>query len=286
MRDLVVIGEFAARSRLSLKALRLYADKGLLVPAYVDPRTRVRHYRPEQVAQARLITLLRAIGMPLALIGPVLAADGEAAADLVAGYWRTRDQEYRARRLLAGRIQSGLKGGGEPVFVIAEREVPERKVVFTQAHVTADGLAEFLGEASQRLFAHLRAAGACLSGPVFAVYHGVVDEDGDGPVEVCAPTANAIEPAGRIGVRLEAAHRQAYIELTKGQAEYTTVVGAFAALATWLDERGLRQSAPPRETYYPNWADAADDEHVLDAAVPYLHSRDLERTTITGDRPA
>jgi hypothetical protein len=35
--QLMAIGEFAARTRLSAKALRLYHDLGLLVPARVDP---------------------------------------------------------------------------------------------------------------------------------------------------------------------------------------------------------------------------------------------------------
>ncbi|MDQ3672281.1 MAG: MerR family transcriptional regulator, partial [Actinomycetota bacterium] len=35
MEDLIPIGQFAAASRLSLKALRLYDENGLLPPAYV-----------------------------------------------------------------------------------------------------------------------------------------------------------------------------------------------------------------------------------------------------------
>ncbi|MFF1908706.1 MerR family transcriptional regulator [Kitasatospora sp. NPDC058218] len=274
MRDLMVIGEFAARSRLSHKALRLYADRSLLEPAHVDPRTRVRYYRSEQVEKARLITLLRAIGMPLRLIGPVLDAEGGPAADLVAAYWQGCDREHRARRPLAVRLQSLLNGtttasGTTALYPIAERDVRQQQVVFVQHHVTADRLPAFLGEAVEQLFAHLRAAGAPLSGPVFALHHGVVDQDGNGPIEVCAPTDAPVGPAGHIGVRLEPAHRQAYTELSKGLSGYATMAGAFEALAAWLDERGLRPSASAREIYYPNWSDAGPDEHVVDVAVPF-----------------
>ncbi|MFF2045719.1 MerR family transcriptional regulator [Kitasatospora sp. NPDC058170] len=269
MRDLLVIGEFAARSRLSHKALRLYAERGLLEPAHVDPRTRVRSYRPDQVEQARLITLLRAIGMPLALIGSVLTAEGDQAAGLVAAYWQRCDRQHRARRPLAVHLQNTLIGRTEPMYEIAEREVPEQKVAFVQQHATADQLEGFLVSSTELLFAHLRAAGACLSGPVFAVYHGLVDQDGNGPVELCAPTDSPIGPAGRIGVRLEPAHREAFIELRKEQCAYPTLAGAFEAAASWLDDQGLRPSASAREVYYPNWSGAAADEHVLDVAVPF-----------------
>lgn len=269
MRDLMVIGEFAARSRLSHKALRLYADKGLLVPAHVDPHSRVRHYEPAQLEKARMITLLRAIGMPLSAIGPVLAAENGQAAELVAEHWRRCEQEHRARRPLAAHIQNILSGRQSGMHVIKQREVTQQKVAFMHQHVTAERLGAFLRATTKELFAYLSKAGACLAGPVFVVYHGLVDQDGDGPVEVCVPTATTVEPAGRIGVRLEPAHRQAYTELRKEQSEYPTVAGAFTAVASWLDERGLRPSASAREIYYANWADAGADEHVMDVAVPF-----------------
>ncbi|HEV7712876.1 MAG TPA: MerR family transcriptional regulator, partial [Asanoa sp.] len=61
-------GEFGAAARLSPKALRLYAEQGLLVPARVDPATGYRSYSPDQLRRARLIGRLRALGLPLGRI--------------------------------------------------------------------------------------------------------------------------------------------------------------------------------------------------------------------------
>ena len=66
-------GEFARRSGLSLKALRLYDENGLLRPAEVDPATGRRGYGPEQLQTARLIGMLRGAGMSLAEISLLLA---------------------------------------------------------------------------------------------------------------------------------------------------------------------------------------------------------------------
>ncbi len=64
--SLVGIGEFARRSRLSPKALRLYDELGLLVPAEVDAETGYRWYADTQLEQARVVAMLRRIRVPLA----------------------------------------------------------------------------------------------------------------------------------------------------------------------------------------------------------------------------
>ena len=72
MENLISIGQFAAASRLSLKALRLYDENGLLPPARVDPVSGYRSYRLDQLRSATLIGLLRSAGMPLVEIRRVL----------------------------------------------------------------------------------------------------------------------------------------------------------------------------------------------------------------------
>ena len=59
------IGEFAAASRLSPKALRLYGENGLMPPTWVDPDSGYRYYRVEQLRTAAMIALLRRGGMSL-----------------------------------------------------------------------------------------------------------------------------------------------------------------------------------------------------------------------------
>ena len=267
--DLIAIGELAARTRLSLKALRLYAERGLLPPARVDPRTGFRRYGPAQVERARRIVLLRATGMPLARIAAVLDSSGEESVRLLAAYWRDQESVHAARRDAVGYVREVLIRRSPTMYEIAERDVPEQKVLFTQRHVTAAELPGFLADSSELLFSHLRQAGACLSGPVFAVYHGLVGEDSDGPVEICAPTENAVEPAGRIGVRIEPAHREAYTALGKRHGDYWNMASAHDAVGAWLTEHGYARSAPDREVYYPNWATAEPGEHVADVAVPF-----------------
>ena len=64
----MTIGEFSQRTRLSPKALRLYGELGLVVPAQVDPDSGYRRYSEDQVRQAQLVALLRRLDMPLEII--------------------------------------------------------------------------------------------------------------------------------------------------------------------------------------------------------------------------
>jgi protein phosphatase len=100
--DLLTIGAFAKASGLSPKALRLYDDLGLLAPAAVDPRTGYRHYRLDQLDQARLVAWLRRIGMPLARIVTITRLDPQAAAREVAAFWDQVEADVAARRRLVG----------------------------------------------------------------------------------------------------------------------------------------------------------------------------------------
>jgi DNA-binding transcriptional MerR regulator len=78
--DLMTIGAFAERTRLSPKALRLYDRLGLVVPARTDPASGYRFYSEDQVADAGLVALLRRLGMPLSVIADIAdKPPGEAA---------------------------------------------------------------------------------------------------------------------------------------------------------------------------------------------------------------
>ncbi len=74
--QLMSIGEFSSRSRLSVRMLRHYDEHGVLTPAVVDTVSGYRRYRPEQLARAAAVRRLRDVGFPVAAIPAVLAARG------------------------------------------------------------------------------------------------------------------------------------------------------------------------------------------------------------------
>src|SRR4051794_32756715 len=134
----MTIGEFAARTRLSPKALRLYDQLGLLRPARVDPSNGSRRYDEEQVAAARLVAMLRHIDMPLATIGDVVAVaatDPAAAAGLLATFWMGISARAAERGALVPHTPPPLPGAPPPPYTIQPRPTPARTVLAVTRHV-------------------------------------------------------------------------------------------------------------------------------------------------------
>lgn len=73
MSTLMAIGEFALATGLSVKALRFYDDRGLLVPADVDPHSGYRSYAPGQLRTATQLRVLRTAGLSLEDVKAALA---------------------------------------------------------------------------------------------------------------------------------------------------------------------------------------------------------------------
>lgn len=106
--SLLSIGELAARSGLSSKALRLYDESGLLVPRRVDPSTGYRSYGTDQVGRARLIAALRGLGMGLARIRVLCDLDGAAAATELRSWWRQEEADALSRAVAVRDLASSL----------------------------------------------------------------------------------------------------------------------------------------------------------------------------------
>jgi len=72
--ELTPVGQFSGLTWLSPKALRLYQTQGLMEPAWVDPDSGYRYYRPSKVRVEARIGLLRRAGISLAGIAAFLAS--------------------------------------------------------------------------------------------------------------------------------------------------------------------------------------------------------------------
>jgi len=269
---LMPIGAFARRTRLSLKALRLYDELGLLEPASVDPWTGYRAYAEAQVPSARLIRLLRGLDMPLERIRRLVDLPPSEAASEVRTYWREVEGSHAVRSRLAAFVERYLDGRGDVMFPVSTREVPAQNIASMTRAVLVKDLVPYLMEAYDTITDRLASAGAEREQPWFVIYHGEVNEDSDGPVEVCIPYSgaqpNGLDATREIAARVEPAHREAFATITRAQTQFPEILDAYAAVERWIQENGATTAAPPREVYFVEEAKVQPDDPFCDIAFP------------------
>ncbi|MFH8800481.1 MerR family transcriptional regulator [Streptomyces sp. NPDC017936] len=278
--ELLTIGAFAARARLSAKALRLYDRLGLLAPAHVDEASGYRYYRAGQVERARLVAMLRQLDMPLARVAEVVgAADPAQAAERLAAYWADVEARLAAQRTLAEYLRGRLSGRSSEMhgtFEVETVEVPAQVVIAEKRHTLADELPAWIGASLGRLEEGAAACGG-ITGAPFVVYHSEVSMESDGPAESCVPVAD--EAAARawaagpgrgrgVSVRVEPARRLARTRITKAQVAHPQILAAFEAVEAWMKREGLEYDGPCREVYFADWDAAGPQDPVCDVAFP------------------
>jgi DNA-binding transcriptional MerR regulator len=237
----ISIGEFARRTRLSLKALRLYDERGVLVPSRVDQTSGYRYYDPAQLEQARLVVMLRQLQMPLTAIKELLARDPADEADRVPEHWRDPESPHDARRGLAGHLVSRLRGKRSVMYEVATREIPERSLLCLKRNVAEQEMwafgKEFMAIVRERPLPKIEGR----EGAALCIWWGLVNADGDGPIEWCAPvpTAQAESLAPHypeLTLRTEPAHIEAFVSLPDAGDEVAHWQLAAGSLEAWAEE--------------------------------------------------
>ncbi len=193
MDNLIPIGRFSRVSRLSIKALRRYADAGLLVPAWVDPASGYRYYTYAQATQAEVIRVLRSLEMPLDEVHEVLEASGDDVVAKVLDRHRGRleDQLAHHSRMLAF-LRRLIEEEGRPMpYEVEVKEVAAQHVAVLRRRVTAETIGDDVGAAFGTLMGAVATSGVGFAGPPFLVMTEVVDPDGgSGAIEVGIPVAS------------------------------------------------------------------------------------------------
>lgn len=244
MENLMPIGEFASASRLSQKALRLYGENGVLPPAWVDPDSGYRYYRSAQLRTATLIALLRRCGMPLVEIHAFLR---DPSLERLADYERRVTDEFAERRRVLRYVKRILKE--EPMYDVLTKRVREQTYVSRSKRVLVPELEPFIRSTFDEL-------GQSDNGPTFVLYHGPVNAEDDGPVEVCVPKVDGDKelPAGEV----------AFTEISGSHCNFPEILGAYESVYRWVQEHGREADGPAREIYL----NGPEEELRMEIAVP------------------
>ena len=148
-------------------------------------------------------------------------------------YEREVADEFAERRRVLRYIKRILKE--EPRYDVVTKHVEEQAYVSRTQHVLVPELESFIVHTFREL-------GRDAEGdPGFVLYHGAVNAEEDGPVEVCVPHDQGDKrlPAGDV----------AFTQISGEQCQFPQILSAYEAVYRWAKENGRQASGPAREIY-------------------------------------
>ena len=254
---LLPIGMFSRASSLSIKSLRAYHEAGILVPAQVDSRTGYRNYTVDQLADAAIISRLRALDVPLDQVREVLHrarpgpdASGPRRAPAHDGGAAGGDRAHRRRAAV------GL-GAGHP-HARARPTRSARDTVRIVGVVTEAEFADWLAWAFDRLAAILSEVGATPTGPAGGLYAAELADDGIEEVEAFVPIAAplVIPPRERdVSIGEVPAARVAVLVHV---GDYDSIADTYRTLGAWVARNAEHAGERVREWYVVGPTDGDD----------------------------
>lgn len=245
---MIRIGDFSKLSRVSIKALRLYDEMGLLKPVEVDRFTGYRYYEFDQLPRLYHILALKNLGFSLEEIGRLLKA--ELSAEQMRGMLKLRQAEIRQRvdeeAARLERVELWLRQIEQEDSVsrydVVIKKIDPVRVASVRGIVPTPPDQRSLWD---ELISHLQQTNARMMGPPMAIYHDPEFKERDWDIEVVMPLEAEIVPSQRVRVYdLPGGERMACVVHT---GSFATIGEAYDALARWIDQNGYQIIGPGRE---------------------------------------
>lgn len=241
------IGEFSKITGLTIKTLRFYHERGVLVPAYVDSGSGYRYYDDRNVETGRTIVALRDLGFSLDEISEVLK-DFTDESDILKSLKRQKSQlrERMARdRAIVSTINHIIQKENEArqmtqkaSYQIEVKELPSLIVAGIRMKGRYDECGSAFGKLGRLLGRHIAGKPLCL-------YYDGEYRESDADFEPCMPVRKLLSIDGvdvrelRGGTAVTLIHQGLYSELGR----------SYEKIIRFIKENNYRMLVPSREVF-------------------------------------
>ncbi len=241
------IGEFSRATALTVKTLRHYHERSLLVPTHVDPSSGYRYYDETAIERATVIKALRELDFSLDDIGEILrdCTDDADAVQFLVDQRKLIAARMAHLRQVASALDSVIRTETEAramntqQFDIEDKTIPSQLV----AGIRMRGRFEQCREAFKRLG---RTFGFGLAGKAGMLVYDEEYEPTDADFEPYFPIKRDKKTDADIHVRrLQGGRALCLVH----RGPYDRISGAYGRLLAAARSRGLAPQVPSREVY-------------------------------------
>jgi effector-binding domain-containing protein len=265
------IGTYSLITRLSPKALRLYEEKGLLVPAKREI-TGYRMYDHTQIRKGLLLRRLAELGFgiqDMKVSVEVLEGGGDAAALDIIIARRIREVSSHMRQLetIRGELENrsfeevtDMKNGTPCI-----KELPAQRVISKREKGTyQEGIPRLIGEMCS-LIGSLEPQ-AHMVGPPMAIYCDQEYKETEADMEVAVQVSGRVT-IGASGFKIRILPAGRAVSAIHSGA-YGKVGEAWGKIFQYIQENGLKPNGPGRELYLNDPAQIPEGELLTEVQVP------------------
>jgi len=263
------IGDFSKLSYVSIKALRLYDEMGLLKPISVDRFTGYRFYSANQLPRLNRILAFKDLGFSLEQIAQLL--NEQISSEQMRGMFRLKHAELHQQieedRSRLVRVESRLKQI-EQEDKMSDYDVVIKKIAPMTVATIREVLPNYfsVGRLFQELMGYLSEQGMTKFAYDAAIWHdpGYKESDVDG--EAVFSIDRLVPETDRIKVY----ELQGYdsIACVIHQGSYYTLNNSYTHLLTWIENNGYRVIDPNREFYIQGGAELDNDSYITEIQFP------------------
>ena len=271
------IGAFARLGGVSVRTLRYYDEVGVLTPAATDPVTSYRYYRAQQLPRLHRVLALKALGLSLEQMGPLL--DGALTAAVLAEMLAAKRAELaervaedQARLLLVEQRLRYIELEDDMSIDMVIKQIPALRVAQArwrgEEGIEFARMTEFAAAVGPRLGEVLRAAGLTATGRPFLHY----DERGDGTLTPALAVPIGSQPFACDDDAVEVAELpavEAVVTVHRGTGDHDLVGPLYGEMARYAEDRGYDARGPGRDLL----VSVDGDELVIELQFPVAPSR-------------
>jgi len=241
------IGDFSKITGLSIKTLRFYHEKELLIPSCVDPASGYRYYDHPNIEKARMITYFRKLEFSLNEIKDILAQYDDQA-DILEYLERQKDRiesKIKQHKNILVSLDNIIANEREAIQAMENSTFQVEEKVLEPMLIAGVRMKGKYCECSNGFALLGKKLGRHLSGkPLNLYYDGEYRED-DADMEPCFPIRKAVEVEG-VSVR-ELPGGRCVSLLHKGP--YDELGRSYEKILAYIREKGYQTLLPSREVY-------------------------------------
>lgn len=273
--DRIPIGRFSLITRLSQKALRLYDERGLLVPEVKDLCSGYRYYTGAQIARGVSVKTLCCLGFPLHEIGLLLDAKEQRDTSTIRQLFERRRKAIRSEVVRLQQIEAILENEEASLELIyMSLNEPVIKEVATQRIVGKKGTGSY-GETISRLMPALcsqifseenQKSNLKVTGPFMTLYYDSEYREKDATLECAAPITGRIvltDPEMEVttlpgGKCLTLIHKGSYTKLHE----------AWSRIGAYAEEKEFVACGYHREVYLSDPDTVPEEDLLTELQIP------------------